>query len=98
MHITPLAHDQNTISSDTINADAYSDEGEQYCEMWIPQLNLTMQDQKILYSLTSWFTDAIANAAQELLKKENDAISGRQNVNLGQANAFPVVFIFCPLE
>ena len=88
MHIPPLAHDHNKLSSAVINID--SEEVEQYCEMWIPHLNLTLQDQKILHSSTSWLTDAIVNAAQELLKKENTAISGLQNVILGQVNAFNV--------
>ena len=88
MHIPPLAHDHNKLSSAVINI--VSEEGEQYCEMWIPHLNLTLQDQKILHSSTSWLTDAVVNAAQELLKKENTAISGLQNVILGQVNAFNV--------
>ena len=58
--------------------------------MWIPHLNLTLQDQKILHSSTSWLTDAIINAVQELLKKENTAILGLQNVILGQVNSFNV--------
>ena len=88
MHIPPLAHDHNKLSSAVINI--VSEEEEQYCEMWIPHLNLALQDQKILHSSTSWLTDAIVNAAQELLKKENTAISGLQNVILGQVNAFNV--------
>ena len=79
------------ISIDTIDVDTYTpNDAMQYPKMWIADLQLTLEDRKILYNSTLWLSDTLINAAQELLKRENSMVSGLQNVNLGMTKGFSI--------
>ena len=51
---------------------------------------MTRGDKEVLLSNSAWLSDAIVNAAQELLRKGNPSVVGLQNVNLGLTRTFDI--------
>ena len=58
--------------------------------LWMPEFGLYMTDRDILLTPDQWLTDAIVDAAQDLIKRINPAIGGLQRVCCGLIMAFMV--------
>lgn len=78
-------NEEARTSKQIINVDTYLPKNP--VKDWIPELQLTMDDKKILET-SEWLNDAIVNAAQDLMRKENTRYLGLQNVNLGLIKSF----------
>ena len=61
-------NEEARTSKQIINVDTYLPKNP--VKDWIPELQLTMDDKKILET-SEWLNDAIVNAAQDLMRKEN---------------------------
>ena len=59
-------------------------------EYWIPDLNVTKEDRKILLSSVGWLTDNIVNAAQTVLKAAFPALPGLQDVTRGMLLSYDI--------
>ena len=55
---------------------------------WLPNLNLRTADRDILLSKGEWLNDLLIDAAQSVLKTENNDLSGFQSTVLGQNLSF----------
>ena len=58
-------------------------------DFWVPELHLTHGDNDILLE-NEWLNDRIINAAQNVLKQANSAISGLQDVNHGPTMMYDI--------
>ena len=58
---------------------------------WIPEFGLSVKDRRVIASPHGWLTDAIIDGAQKMMKLENPALPGLQEVVTAQVQGLDVV-------
>ena len=74
---------KSTTTTDIIDLEELPSSKTERPHRWIADLGMTQGDKEVLLSNSAWLSDAIVNAAQDLLRKRNPSVVGLQNVNLG---------------
>ena len=76
---------KHVIDVDTYKPKATASLKVQY---WIPELKLTVHDKDVLLNPLGWLTDNLINAAQELIRREYQAVPSLQDVTNGRTLSY----------